>query len=396
MRHRGLVIVDTHPVQYRAPLYRVLKREFQVPLTVIYGSNFSMRNGYDPEFKAAFSWDVDLLSGYESVFLPDSERNVDSISKISTKGLSAVLKKINPRAVLLIGYSPHFHLAAFWSSIRMGAPVLFRGEATDHAVRRNPAKALFRDLFLTAFYARCFRVLYAGRRYYEHFKRFRIPERKLIFSPYCVDTSFFHLDSVERKKSRGQIRAEHHINDKETVILFSGKLSHRKSPDLLVEAVRRMPDSLRNRMRILFMGEGELRDELQKLAGTLPKVQAEFVGFKNQTQISDYYCAADMLVLPSCYGETWGLVVNEALHHGIPAVVSDAVGCAPDLIENGKTGERFETGSATDLAQAIIRAMELIQNPETAERCRAQVNRYSVYRAAEGIARAYQQAIAMQ
>ncbi len=390
---RGLVVFDTHPVQYRAPIYRMLQREFKIPVTVIYGSDFSVRDGYDSEFKKAFSWDSDLLSGYEAVFLPEAGHKIKDICGISTKGLDEALKKLNPGAVLLVGYNPRFHQAAFWQSIRMGIPVLFRGEATDYTSRLNPVKAVFRDLFLELFYSRCTRILYAGRRYYDHFKRFRIPEQKLIFSPYCVDTALFQLDPASRKKIRGQIRSEHQTGEDDTIILFSGKLSRRKGPDFLVEAIRRLPDPIRNRVRILFMGDGELRDELEQLAKKSPSVKIDLVGFKNQTEISAYYCAADVLVLPSHYGETWGLVVNEALHHGIPCVVSEAVGCAPDLVESGVTGERFKTGSSADLAEAIIRAMGLIQNPDTARQCRSRAEQYSMPRAAEGIARAYHEVV---
>jgi glycosyltransferase involved in cell wall biosynthesis len=59
---------------------------------------------------------------------------------------------------------------------------------------------------------------------------------------------------------------------------------------------------------------------------------ASFTGFLNQTEISRAYVAADCLVLPSDHGETWGLVVNEALASGLPCLVSDACGCAEDLV----------------------------------------------------------------
>ena len=96
---------------------------------------------------------------------------------------------------------------------------------------------------------------------------------------------------------------------------------------------------------MLFLGSGGLQDGLQTLARKTPATTAHFLGFQNQTQLSQYYHAADMLVLPSLFSETWGLVVNDALHHGLPCIVSDAVGCAPDLIENGVTGAVFENGS---------------------------------------------------
>src|SRR5205807_3731601 len=114
------------------------------------------------------------------------------------------------------------------------------------------------------------------------------------------------------------------------LLLFSGKLSGRKGIDLLISAVRTLSPALRSRILIVFVGDGELRGALEAQAACLPKVHVRFCGFKNQTELSPYYHAADLLVLPSRHSETWGLVVNEALHHGVPCVVSQAVGCAPD------------------------------------------------------------------
>jgi glycosyltransferase involved in cell wall biosynthesis len=120
------------------------------------------------------------------------------------------------------------------------------------------------------------------------------------------------------------------------------------------------------------------------------------VGFKNQKALSPFYHCADLLALPSRFGETWGLVVNEALHHGMPAIVSDAVGCAPDLIEPGATGEVFEANSMQLLASAIQRALRLVGLPEIRKTCRNKVAGYAVEKAAEGIARAYYETLCEQ
>src|SRR5213076_327900 len=97
---------------------------------------------------------------------------------------------------------------------------------------------------------------------------------------------------------------------------------------------------------------GPLREELTRLAHEPPAVAAHFVGFQNQRELSRYYHAADVLVLASRVGETWGLVVNEALHHGVPCAVSDQVGCGPDLVEEGVTGEVFRADDPAALARA--------------------------------------------
>jgi glycosyltransferase involved in cell wall biosynthesis len=99
------------------------------------------------------------------------------------------------------------------------------------------------------------------------------------------------------------------------------------------------------------------------------------------------------MILPSQY-ESWGLVVNDALHHGLPCVVSDAVGCAPDLIESGVTGEVFDAGSVSDLSHAIRLTLPLIGRQQVRNNCRKRASGYGIDKAAEGIAKAYLSAVA--
>ena len=385
-----LAVIETHPVQYRAPVYRAVASQAGLPLTVIYGSDFSVAGYRDPEFGAEFAWDTDLLSGYASEFLARTAAGgARSAARVSTRGLARTLRAIQPAAVLLVGYSPRFHQRALATVLWGGWPILFRGETTDHALRRGPLRAWLRSAGLRWLYRRCARLLYVGRRSLEHFRRLRVPDDKLVSSPYCVDVSAFRWAEEDRAALRGATRQDLRIESGELVLLFAGKLSTRKGPDVLVRAVRELPVGLRDRARIVFLGDGALHEELAVLAGMAPRVVTQFLGFQNQAALSAYYHAADVLVLPSRQSETWGLVVNEALHHGLPCVVSEAVGCAPDLIRSGVTGEVCAPDSPTSLARAIARAERLVGRGEVRQQCRAQVSDYTLRHAAEGIARAY-------
>jgi len=385
-----LVVIETHPIQYHAPVYRRLQQSFQIPVTAIYGSDFSVSGYTDQEFRARFAWDSDLLAGYNAVFLTRTSGGEGLTTEgVRTVGLEETLRTISPEAALIVGYRPRFHQEAFHRARRAGLPILFRGETTDHAARRSALKAWVRDRALRWFYSRCDGLLYVGKRSCEHFLRLGCAEHKLFFSPYCVDTQVFRCDDGDRTTLRQVTRQRLGVLDSQRLLLFSGKLSPRKGPELLVRAVKEFPTSIRKSVVIGYVGSGELRGPLEALAQATPAVIAKFVGFQNQTQLSSYYHAADVLVLPSLHSETWGLVVNEALHHGVPCVVSDAVGCAPDLIEPGATGELFQAGSIQDLGAALRRAMTLIGRSDVRQACREKVSGYTVDKAAEGIAKAY-------
>ncbi len=389
---RMLAVIETHPVQYHAPVYRAVEQEFGVRVTAIYGSDFSVAGHVDPEFGAKFSWNTNLLEGYRSVFISRvATGGARNDREASARGLVKALNDVNPTALMLVGYSPAFYRGACVAGIRSGLPLLFRGETTDHAVSRSRWKARARDVVLRALYRRCARLLYVGERSAQHFERLGFQHNSLVFSPYCVDVSIFGCDESARERSRAPTRQSLAIRPDDFVVLFSGKLSVRKAPDLLLNALKELPANVRARILLLVVGNGDLRTQLESAVAREPSVRAHFAGFKNQRDLSPYFHASDVLVLPSRHGETWGLVVNEALHHGVPAICSDAVGCVPDLVETGKTGLTFGTDRVEELARALEQVLAWQDNDAVRQACRSKVADYSVTRAAEGIARAYRE-----
>jgi glycosyltransferase involved in cell wall biosynthesis len=96
-----------------------------------------------------------------------------------------------------------------------------------------------------------------------------------------------------------------------------------------------------------------LRPALEEFARDHGLNRIIFAGFQNIGALSRYYAAADLFVLPSGQGETWGLVVNEALCFGLPVIVSDRVGSAADLVKEGENGYRFPLGDRKALEERL-------------------------------------------
>jgi glycosyltransferase involved in cell wall biosynthesis len=387
-----LAVVQTHPVPYHAPVFRVLHQRFDVPVQVVYASDFSVTGYRDAQFGVQVAWDTDLLAGYPSMFLSRvADGGARSFEEVTSRRVGAVLARLRPSAVLVCGYSPHFHRVAFLRAWSSGWPVLFRGETTD-AEPPGRARTAARRFFLRTLYSRCARLLYIGERSRRHFEQLGCASDRLVFSPYCIDTAPFQADEAARARLRPACRKALGVNADDLLVLFSGKLTTHKRPDLLVQALRRLQPSTPRRLVLLVVGEGEQRGALEAAARTAPEVPLTFAGFKNQSELSPYYHAADLLVLPSS-SETWGIVVHEALCHGLPCVVSDAVGCGADLIKPGRTGEVFEVGSVGALEDAITRASLLVGRADVRPACRQLADEYSVESAAAGIARAYRSTV---
>lgn len=383
----GLVIVETHPVQYHAPVWRVAA-EMGVPLRVVYGGDFSVRGYRDREFGTSFRWEADLLEGYSSRVLQPEAQGYDSVTD---QGLAAALEEMHPSAVLALGYHHPLDRAAIRWAVKRGVPLLFRGETSDapHAAR-GWWRGLLRDGVLRRLYRRCAACLYLGQNSRAHYLRLGVPEARLIHSPYCVDTALFETGDEVHEKLRSSTRQMAGIRQDAWVLLFSGKLSWRKGVDLIPQAVAALPEALRRKVHLVFVGDGEKRGELEAACAQAPGIPAHFAGFVNQSGLSAWYHAADLLLLPSREMETWGLVVNDALHHGLPAVVSAAVGCAPDLVLPGCTGELCAVDDAQALSAALVRSTAWSDGSASARAlCRERVGHYTVEKAAEGLWQAW-------
>ena len=175
-------------------------------------------------------------------------------------------------------------------------------------------------------------------------------------APHFVDNDWFAARAQAERGNRAQVRSSWDTEDSTLVVLFVGKFQPIKRPTDILRALAELRRSGVQALAV-FVGAGALEQSLRAEAMALG-VAARFEGFKNQSELPRYYVASDVLVLPS-ESETWGLVVNEAMACGIPAIVSDAVGCAPDLIDEGETGFTFSVGEYVQLAQRLETLAEL-------------------------------------
>lgn len=377
-------------MQYHAPVYRHAAQQLGLPMHVVYGGDFSVAGYKDKEFGASFAWDTDLLGGVSHEFLSRmGNSGAGNYDEVKPDGLEAALDALAPKALLSLGYTHPLDRAGLrWAASRR-VPMLFRGETSDVARRRHWLKRLLRDTSLRLLYRRCAGLLYLGHHSREHYRQRGVPESKLFFSPYCIDASTFQADAANRQPMRDATRERLGIREDAVVVLFSGKLSERKGVDLLPHAVRKLPESMRDRVHLLFLGDGALRDSVRHECEQEPRVPVTFAGFQNQSALSSFYHAADLLALPSRAEETWGLVVNEAMLHGLPCIVSTTVGSQPDLVLPGETGEVCAAGDADDLARALAALIARLQDSSLAQSCRDRVAKYSVAEAAAGLASAW-------
>lgn len=385
-RRCRLVVVMTHPVQYMAPWFRELATRKEIDLLVLYAAApSSTQQGVG--FGGAFEWDIPLTTGYANrvVGPPDPEATFgsDSLFGINVPGIEAALLDERPDVVLVSGWHSITQLRVLWTSRKNGIPLLYRGDSNLQVAHAGLWKLLWRAKsrwLLSQFDG----YLSVGRRAREFLDSFGIESKEIFDSPHAVDIEFFRQESEALAASRTRLRERFGLAADAFVILFVGKLEHKKRPQDLVSALAELGAPY----AALFVGSGELLQQCESLAAEL-QAPASFVGFLNQAELPEAYACADCLVLPSGWGETWGLVVNEAMASGLPCVVSTRVGCAPDLVVPGETGECFEAGDIASLSFALRRLREWCPAGEApVAACIERVEAFSYARSSDGLVRA--------
>ncbi len=373
----------SHPIQYFAPLYRSLAKRPELDLTVYFCSGSSLNAYFDSQFSTTVRWDVPLLGGYRHVLFPhDMNRPTERFTLNPNWAILRDLLRKQYDVIWLHGYANVNSWLVVLVAKLVDTPVLLREEQTLLTPRSRVKRAI-KWLTLPHIYKNVC-GLYIGANSRRFFEYYGTPSKRLHRARYCVDNDLLQACRSKLRPQRFIIRSEFGIRDSEPVILFSGKLTDKKQPQLLLEAFWRVRQNIK--CHLLFAGDGPLRQQLQTFVKANSVSDVHWAGFLNQTQLPAAYIAADFLVLPSAYQETWGLVINEAMNFGLPIIVSDQVGCAPDLVEHGRNGYIFQSGNVSDLAAAL---RTLVESPELRDafgrRSEEIITTYSIEACAEEI-----------
>ncbi len=343
-----VLIFSTHPIQYQAPIYRALANKYD--LKVYFLLNQTSEGHAKSGFGVSFEWDIPLTDGYAFDYMKNLSKSPSSSQYegivLDINEIKLIYERDKPDIVFVNGWFPKGlkQIARYFK--RKGIPVICRGDS-NLLMTKNRIKKSLKEIYIRWILRDFDFFLYVGKANKDFYLHYGVDESCLFPAFHCINTPLFRQQYLVAKKNPSQkIR-----------VGFAGKLIDKKQPLLLLEAINL--SSFKNEIQLVVVGDGPLRKELIE-AAELKGVDIDFIGFLNQSEIVlKGYSNFDVLVLPSSNNETWGLVVNELMTNGIPAIVSDSVGCYPDLIENGKTGFVFKNGSVNELTSVIDRFIQL-------------------------------------
>lgn len=358
-RPTRLAFVNTHPIQYKAPLYAYLNAAPDLEVSALYMSDFSIRGAKDPGFGQAVKWDVDLLAGYNPVFMGEAakRRELGGFFSLVAPELWREIRSGRYDAVAVHGHNHAGHHVAWMAARSAGIPVFMRSE-THLGLVRGGAKAALRTPLMSSLYRNFDGFFAIGSANAAFYRAMGVPEEKIFLVPYTVDNERMSSASAMGVEARAAMRAELGVSDERPIVLYAAKFQGRKHPDDLIRAAQRLhAEGLV--FQLSLIGSGETEAELRRLAAELPEGVVRFHGFMNQSRLPAAYAACDVFVLPSS-DEPWGLAINEAMACGLPIVASEEIGAVADIVRDGVNGRTFRARDVAGLTDAL---REIVADP---------------------------------
>lgn len=343
-----LGLVAQFPIHYHLPLYRALADDPDIDLQVLFMQRGWSASGFDPEVDAVVDWGVEKFSGYpHRVFANASPaRDGSGFWKFVNPGLVWHVLAGPYDAIYVHGHNHFSHIACALAAKLGFRRLVLRTISNNLGARPRRVRAL-RQLLYRPLYWLFDRFLYTGAAQRAYYRDFGVPERKLVHAPHIVDNAYFRERAAALAPERDALKAKFGIAPERKVLLTVAKIRPVKNPLMLIEAfAAAAPDD----WTLLWAGSGEMEADV-RTAAKASGADVKFAGFLDQTRVPEAYAVADLFALSS-WTETWGLVVNEALNFGLPCVVTDGVGCAPDLVD-GKTGTVVAAGDTGAMADAF-------------------------------------------
>lgn len=302
-----------------------------IDVDVLFMQRAPSEDKFDSEFGMIVDWGMPMFAGYPYRVFRNMSPKRNSVN---------FLKFINPAlvwrvltgpydAIYVDGHNHLTHVLALFAARISGKRVIFRADAYNLG-ERPMIKRLLRRIFYGFLYKLVHVCLYMGRYNREYYESFGVTADRLVYAPFIVDNEFFADQAEQLKNNIAGIKTAFGIDTEDSVILFCAKFIEKKQPLRLISAF--CEADLGDHWTLLMVGDGALRPAAEALAAANPRNKIIFAGFLDQTKVSRGYVVADIFVLPSAFGETWGLVVNEAFNFGCATIVSDRVGSGPDLV----------------------------------------------------------------
>jgi len=320
--------------------------------------------GFEWSAKGYDAWGaVESPARYHKVSLfPEATAHCPGNAKLKQAFWTA-LEQARPDVVAVNGWNNFGSLISANCCVHRGIPVVVMSESSRQDEHRTSWKEAIKRRIAGLYSA----ALVGGQRHVEYLAELGMP-RERIFTGYdVVDNHYFRQKAEEVRSQRSEIRQKYALP--ENYFLASARFIEKKNLPKLVRAYA----EYRNRLKgtgvtdpgyntcapwdLVLLGDGPVRETLNSQLSTLNlNEHVHLPGFRPYDELPVYYALANAFVHASTT-EQWGLVVNEAIASGLPVIVSNRCGCAPELVKGN--GFTFDPTNEDELATRLLEMASL-------------------------------------
>lgn len=334
-----LVVVLPEPTPYRTGMLDRLADRPELDLTVVYAAHAVQQR----------AWEVEL--GHRAVVvegrrIPGAARVLRHDYPLSL-GIFGALRDARPDVVVVSGWSTFASQAAVAWCRRRSVPYVLLVESNERDARPGWRRTV-KGAVVPRVVDGAAEVFVVGSLARDSLRARGVPDERISVVANTVDVARFGREADELRERRHALRADLGVAPDDVAVLSVARLAPEKGLDTLVRAVALADDP---RLVVLLAGSGPERECLASLAAELG-VRLVLASDIAWSRIVERYVAADVFALLSRH-EPWGVVVNEAAACGLPLVLSDRVGAAFDLLEDGRNGVLVPVDDAAAAGDAL-------------------------------------------
>jgi len=259
--------------------------------------------------------------------------------------LKKLLKELNPDVVHIHHAFTPISLAFTLISTFDGYPTVL----TNHSAYLYDYDTLLKAIGYVAFpvrkvLGRVNKIIAVSEVAAKFIKSF-VPSVPTEVIPNGVDVSKFNPQGS--RKLRESLNADF-------IVLYVGRLVYRKGIHYLIDSMELVTEGS-SKVILLVVGDGPLKRHLKERALELGLDKSiVFLGKVVDDELPDIYRSSDVLVMPSLYGESLGIVALEGMASGLP-VIASSVGGLKEVVSDGVTGLLLKSVSPKTIAEAILK-----------------------------------------
>ena len=351
---KNFLYVVTHPIQVHSPLFKKLNKSKNISFKAIYWQNLT-RVYFDEGFNKKIDFGLDLTKGFNHHFLFEKKTDIPNKGPIfKLRILFRLIKFVISNDFQIIcfhGYAfPHVVVAVLTKIMKKKNVMrsisynINRSSLFEQSLRYMYNK--FSNFFFDEFWS-------IGKLNDSYYEKHGVKKNKIILIPHTVDDGRLLKENNPLLLNKEETCLKYNLPSEKKFILFTGKFIEKKQPLMLLNAFYNA--KINNDWELIFVGDGVLKKKMEDFLNFKNLKNVKIINFLNQNEIINFYNLAELFVMPSDIGETWGLAVYEAINNQCAIIVSDVVGCHPEVLdaEIGLTFNHRKIDELTNLLKLL-------------------------------------------